>query len=81
MDSKKNYNKLLITKDQMALLKNSKEVQNTGIYGNMYSAINTYNSINEHDLLKDLRFDSKAKAAIKNNAPNIIKEVIQEGAE
>lgn len=80
MDSKKNYNKLLITKDQMTLLKNSKVVQNTEIYGNMYSAINTYNSINEHDLLNDLRFDSKAKTAIKNNVPNIIKEVIQEGA-
>lgn len=78
MGSNKSYKKLLITKDQMALLKNSKEVQNTEIYGNMYSAINTYHSINEQDLLNDLRFDSKARAAIKNNIAEIIKEVIQE---
>jgi hypothetical protein len=78
VDSKKNYKKLLITKDQMALLKNSKELQNTEIYGNMFNAINSYDSISEQDLLNDIRFDSKAKAAIKNNVPDIIKEVIQE---
>lgn len=73
-------NKLLITQQEMVLIKNSNEVKNHSIYGNLYDCLESYTKLSKRELEKNIAFDKKATITLLNvdnkkiMMTNIIKE-------
>lgn len=63
---KKQGNRLLITQQEMVLIRNSHEVRNIEIYGNLYDCIEDYKKISEVELKENVVFDKKARAVLLN---------------
>lgn len=68
----------LITKQEMALIKNSEEAKNSDIYGNLYSCLEKYTDLTKSKLKKDLVFDSKARITLTNNKKLLMDNVKNE---
>lgn len=58
--------KLLITQQEMVLIKNSAEAQNINIYGNLYDCLSLYKKLSQADLERNIVFDDRARAVILN---------------
>lgn len=62
-----NHNqRLLITQQEMILIKNSNEATNFELYGNLYDCIEKYKKLSKTDLDNNFVFDKKAKAVLLN---------------
>ena len=59
--------KLLITQQEMILIKNSNEVTNTDLYGNLFDCIQDYTKLSKTDLDNNIVFDKKARAVLLNS--------------
>lgn len=68
LESKQNISKskLLITQQEMVLIKNSEEAKNISIYGNLYDCLETYKKLSKIELEKNLVFDEMARAVLLN---------------
>lgn len=62
----KNKNRLLITQQEMVLIKNSEEVKNTDIYGNLYDCLDIYTKLSVKDIEQNIVFDDKAKVVLSS---------------
>lgn len=77
---KKVSNRLLITQQEMVLIKNSEEVKNVVLYGNLFDCLDRYKKLSNKDLEQNLAFDQKARVVLldfqnkKNMMDNIMKE-------
>ena len=77
---KKVSNRLLITQQETVLIKNSEEVKNADIYGNLFDCLDKYKKLSNKDLEQNLAFDQKARVVLldfqnkKNMMDNIMKE-------
>jgi len=77
---KKITNRLLITQQEMVLIKNSEEVKNVDIYGNLFDGLDKYIKLSKKDLEHNLTFDKKARVILvdfqnkKTMMENIMKE-------
>lgn len=80
MEKKRNQNCLLLTKQEMVLLKRSEEVKNIEMYGNLYSCLEKYINLSTLELKKNPVFDDKARAVLLNprNKKEMMAHVIQE---
>ena len=72
--------KLLVTQQEMILIKSSEEVKNVDIYGNMYDCLARYQKLSMQDLLNDKVFDDKAKVVLLNheNKKDMLTKIMQE---
>ncbi|MDD3666914.1 MAG: hypothetical protein PHQ65_16730 [Bacteroidales bacterium] len=59
-----NKSKLLITQQEMVLIKNSDETKNVDIYGNLFDCLTDYKKLSAQDLEKDITFDDRARAVL-----------------
>ena len=59
--------RLLITQQEMVLIKNSSEVANTELYGNLFDCIQDYTKLSKTDLDNNIVFDKKARAVLLNS--------------
>lgn len=59
-------NKLLITQQEMVLIKNSNAAKNTDIYGNLYDCLEQYKSLSKKELEQNIVFDDKARIVLLN---------------
>lgn len=77
---KKHGNRLLITQQEMVLIRNSSETRNIEIYGNLYACIEDYKKLSEADLEDNLVFDKKARAVLLNpeNKKVMINKIMDE---
>ena len=69
---------LLITQQEMVLIKNSEEAKNTSAYGNLYECLNKYSKLSETDLKNNIVFDKKACAVIHNNKSMLLDNIKEE---
>lgn len=73
-------NKLLISQQEMVLIKNSNEVKNFDIYGNLYDCLEHYSKLSKRELEQNIVFDQKARVILlsvenrKTMLSNILKE-------
>lgn len=58
--------KLLITQQEMILIKNSNEATNFELYGNLYNCIENYKKLSKADLDNNKVFDIKARTVLLN---------------
>lgn len=58
--------RLIITQQEMVLIKNSMEARNTELYGNLYECLGAYSKLTKQDLDKNLVFDKRARAVLIN---------------
>lgn len=58
--------RLIITQQEMVLIKNSMEARNTEVYGNLYECLGGYSKLTKRDLDKNLIFDKRARAVLVN---------------
>lgn len=65
-NSKNGSQKLLITQQEMTLIKNSNEVKDIELYGNMYSCIENYKKLSQAELDNNAVFDKKARIVLLN---------------
>lgn len=66
---KQNINKgqrLLITQQEMVLIKNSNEATNRELYGNLFDCIQNYAKLSKTELDNNIVFDKKAKTVLLN---------------
>ena len=77
---KKQGNRLLITQQEMVLIKNSNEAKNIEIYGNLYDCIEDYKKLSEVELKENVVFDKKARAVLLNpeNKKVMINKIMDE---
>lgn len=61
-----NNQRLLITQQEMVLIKNSNETKNIELYGNLYDCIENYTKLSKIELDNNLVFDKKAKTVLLN---------------
>lgn len=59
--------RLLITQQEMVLIKNSSEAANTELYGNLFDCIQDYTKLSKTDLDNNIVFDKKARAVLLNS--------------
>ena len=59
--------KLLITQQEMVLIKNSSEATNTELYGNLYDCIQNYVKLSKTELDNNIVFDEKARIVLLNS--------------
>ena len=73
-------NKLLITQQEMVLIKNSFETKKNDIYGNLMDCLDGYNRLSRRELEQNAAFDKKARVTLlsvenkKTMMTNIMKE-------
>lgn len=65
-NNKNGSQKLLITQQEMTLIKNSNEVKDIELYGNMYSCIENYKKLSQAELDNNAVFDKKARIVLLN---------------
>lgn len=70
--------KLVLTQDEVILLKNSETIKNKEIYGTLSMAIQQYKTVSEKDLMEDILFDDKAKVVLLNNKKMLIDNIKDE---
>lgn len=72
--------KLLITQQEMILIKNSEEIKNVDIYGNLYDCLERYPKLSMQELVNDRVFDDKAKVVLLNqaNKKDMMTKIMQE---
>lgn len=58
--------RLLITQQEMMLIKNSSEATNTELYGNLYDCIQNYVKLSKTELDNNIVFDEKARIVLLN---------------
>lgn len=58
--------RLLITQQEMVLIKNSNEATHIEIYGNLFDCIQNYNKLSKIELDNNIVFDKKARAVLLN---------------
>lgn len=58
--------KLLITQQEMVLIKNSNEATNIELYGNLYDCIQNYTKLSKTELDNNIVFDKKARTVFLN---------------
>lgn len=58
--------RLLITQQEMILLKNSNEATNIDLYGNLYDCIQSYSKLSKAELDKNIVFDKKSRTVLLN---------------
>jgi len=79
-DNNISINTLLITQQEMVLIKNSDEVKNSDVYGNLFDCLEEYKKLSKKDLEQNLVFDKKARIILisaenkKTMMTNILKE-------
>lgn len=59
--------KLLVTQQEMILIKNSNEVKDVELYGNLYNCIENYKKLSQADLDNNAVFDKKARIVLLNS--------------
>lgn len=59
-----NKSKLLITQQEMVLIKNSEETKKTEIYGNLFDCIAFYKKLSIQEMDNDATFDERARAVL-----------------
>lgn len=62
-----NSQRLLITQQEMVLIKNSHETTNIELYGNLYDCIQKYAKLSKIDLDNNIVFDKKARTVLLNS--------------
>lgn len=77
-DQNKSKNKSLLKKQDIVLLKNSEEVKNTNIYGNLYESLAPYTKLSLNDLKKDIVFDDKARMSLLHNKDKMMEHIKSE---
>lgn len=79
-NSKNGSQKLLITQQEMTLIKNSNEVKDIELYGNMYSCIEDYKNLSQAELDNNAVFDKKARIVLLNpeNKKVMINKIMDE---
>lgn len=77
---KDNSKKLLITQQEMTLIKNSNEVKDIELYGNMYSCIEDYKKLSLDELDNNAVFDKRARIVLLNpeNKKVMINKIMDE---
>lgn len=58
--------RLLITQQEMVLIKNSEEAANVDIYGNLFDCIQNYTKLSKSNLENNMAFCQKAKTVLAN---------------
>lgn len=58
--------RLLITQQEMVLIKNSNETKNIEVYGNLYDCVEEYKKLSKADLDNNRVFDKKARTVLLN---------------
>lgn len=58
--------RLIITQQEMVLVKNSMEARNIEFYGNLYECLEAYSKLTKQDLDKNLVFDKRARTVLIN---------------
>ena len=58
--------RLLITQQEMILIKSSNETTNIELYGNLYDCIQNYTKLSKIDLENNIVFDKKARTELLN---------------
>ena len=58
--------RLLITQQEMVLIKNSNETKNIEVYGNLYDCVQEYKKLSKADLDNNRVFDKKARTVLLN---------------
>lgn len=76
---KKNQ-RLLITQQEMVLVKNSSEATNIELYGNLYDCIQNYSKLSKTDLDNNIVFDKKSRAVLLNpeNKKTMMNKIMDE---
>ena len=59
-----NKSRLLITQQEMVLIKNSEETKATEIYGNLFDCIAFYKKLSIQEMENDATFDDRARAVL-----------------
>lgn len=80
IDNSISIKKLLITQQEMVLIKNSEEVKNVEIYGNLYECLERYKKLSKQDLENDMVFDDKSKVILlsQKNKKEMIAKIMRE---
>lgn len=78
--SKENKSRLLITMKEMNLIKNSETTKDSEIYGNLFYALQKYETLSEKDLVLSSTFDKQAVIALTNEQmkSELMKKIICE---
>lgn len=77
-NKKQSNNNLILRKIDLVLLKNSEEVKNTEIYGNLYESLTPYTTLSPNDLKQDIVFDDKARMTLTHNAKTMMDHIQEE---
>jgi hypothetical protein len=79
-NSKSLGNGLLITQQEMVLIKHSEEVKKTDIYGNLYDCIENYEKLSKRDFEKNIVFDGNTRAVLLNidNKKTMMSNILNE---
>lgn len=77
---KSSKNSLILSQQEMVLIKNSDEAKKTGIYGNLYSCLCRYPKLSKQDFRNDETFDKRAKATLlsSENKKLLIEKIMKE---
>lgn len=78
MQKKKTTGGLLMTKDEMVLLKNSEAAKNTDVYGNLYAVLSEYGTFSRDQLKNNQLLDDKAKSVLLSNKQILLKDINDE---
>lgn len=70
--------RLLLSQDEVILIKNSETAKNSEIYGSLYIAVQQFRVVSEKDLQENSLFDDKAKVVVLNNKKMLIDNIKDE---
>ena len=73
-------NKLLISQQEMVLIKNSNEVKSFDIYGNLYDCLESYSKLSKRELEQNIVFDQKARVILLSaeNRKTMLNNILNE---
>jgi hypothetical protein len=73
-------NKLLISQQEMVLIKNSSEAKNFEIYGNLYDCLENYSKLSKRELEQNIVFDQKARIILLSveNRKTMLSNILNE---
>lgn len=78
MKETQSLNNLLISQQEMVLIKNSNEAKRKDIYGNLLDSLADYQKLSKRDLQQNIVIDNKAKIVILHNKKDLMNQIIQE---
>ena len=71
-------NNLVLTVEEMIMLKNSEEAKNKETYGNLFNAVKNFEKLTAYDIKDDPAFDELAKMALKLSKRVLMENIASE---